>query len=89
MKQFLLKLDQEHKFGLLELDEHHLFVPGGDDKVIELIQNKVDALLDENSFQPEIRDPENKRTFNSNTTNTTKRNSGIQSSKKKHQKSDQ
>jgi hypothetical protein len=55
MKQFLLKLDREYRIGLIDLDEHHVMIPGGkDDKIMALIQEKMDALLEENSFRPDI-----------------------------------
>lgn len=51
MKQYLLYLDEKNllgsKFILQDLDETHLFITSD---VIEQIQNKLDELMDNNSF---------------------------------------
>ena len=51
MKQYLLHLDETNalgkKFILQDLDETHLFVA---EEVIPYIQDKIDELMDANSF---------------------------------------
>lgn len=51
MKQYILYLDEKNllgsKFILQDLDETHLFITSD---VIEQIQNKLDELMDNNSF---------------------------------------
>lgn len=52
MKQYLLHLDEVLAFGkkfiLQDLDDTHLFIVGD---LIPQIQDKIDQLLDSNSFQ--------------------------------------
>lgn len=76
LKQFLLKLDEEFKFGMIELDEHHVMIPGKDENIITLIQEKFDALLEENSFQPDVLDQQLFTSFEETTDSTSTRNSG-------------
>jgi len=52
MKQYLLHLDEKNllgnqKFILQDLDETHLFVASD---VLEQLQEKIDELMDSNSF---------------------------------------
>ncbi len=51
MKQFILFLDQQYKFGLIDLDETHVFLYKADKKVIELIQQRIDELQDNNTYE--------------------------------------
>jgi len=58
IKQFILHLDVEHHFGLIDLDETHLFLYNLDQTKMDLIQKELDKLQDENTYQfdPESRD---------------------------------
>ncbi len=51
MKQFLLHLDETQKLGkkfiLSDLDETHVFI---DSEILEILKDKIDELMDENSF---------------------------------------
>lgn len=51
MKQFLLHLDETLKLGrkfiIQDLDEHHLFISSD---IIEVLQAKIDDLMDQISF---------------------------------------
>ena len=51
MKQFLLHLDETTAFGqkfiLQDLDETHLFING---EILEVLQNRIDDLMDQISF---------------------------------------
>jgi hypothetical protein len=69
-------LDEDYKFGLIELDEHHVMIPGRDDKIITLIQEKFDAFLEENSFQPDILDQQFLKNFDEATESTSTKSSG-------------
>lgn len=51
MKQFILFLDQQYKFGLIDLDETHVFLYKSDKKVIDLIQQRIDELQDNNTYE--------------------------------------
>ena len=58
IKQFILYLDVQHHFGLIDLDETHLFLYNADQTIMDMIQKELDKLQEENTYQenPETRD---------------------------------
>jgi len=60
IKQFILYLNSsELKFGMVELDENHIFVHSTDDSILQRIQSKIDELQDENTYT--VTSDENKK----------------------------
>jgi hypothetical protein len=55
IKQFILFLNSgEFKFGMVELDETHVFLHSMDDSIIKRIQDKLDEMQDENTYSVTI-----------------------------------
>lgn len=46
-----MHLDKEHKFGVQDLDETHLFLYKVDQKTMALIQDELDRLHDKNTYE--------------------------------------
>lgn len=51
IKQFIVYLNAgEFRFGMVELDDTHIFLHSTDDSIIQRIQQKIDELQDENTY---------------------------------------
>lgn len=55
IKQFVLSLQNTLKFGVTDLDETHVLIQG-EERILEDIQKKIDELIDQNTFEPDLMD---------------------------------
>ncbi|EAL72303.1 transcription initiation factor IIH5 [Dictyostelium discoideum AX4] len=49
-KQFVEYISKQEHFEVIVLDETHLFLQGGDEKVINSIQRRIDDLQNQNTY---------------------------------------
>jgi len=53
VKQFILFLEKQEKWGVVELDETHLFVHSTEESILAKIQARLDELQNQNSYTME------------------------------------
>ncbi|KAF2070846.1 hypothetical protein CYY_007832 [Polysphondylium violaceum] len=49
-KQFVLWISKQEHFDVIDIDETHLFLQGGDERSMNAIQRRLDELQNENTY---------------------------------------